>query len=118
MTADGLQRGFAIDYRLDFILPSQQAADVVAHVSIVVGDEDAPAFGGGTFDRRSLDQLVGDLYLRRGLLAGQPSHRLFDESLGSDGGARGRTGAADAVGRKMLLADRNRYREARACARF
>jgi len=86
---------------------AEQACHVVAHVRIVVGEDDAlPGV-------RRVGRTRGE-GARNGIGGLSPPARLVDECLRADGGRRKRSAASDASLRKVRRAARNAHFEPRS----
>ncbi len=96
---DGRERRFAVRDRLDLVARGQQAAHIVAHVGVVVGEEDARHVRSGHSPARAGD--VNDPSMTCssvGPASGQPAQRLFDEGRGAERRGGLRTRRADLSG--------------------
>ena len=114
--AGGLQRCLAVGHRLDVVARSQQAADVVAHVPVVVGPEDArsPArlpFVAGRGKHGRGRWTCEDRVQRGRVRFRQPAQGLLHVRDGAERRRGERASAPDPVGRKVRLAGRDGHGE-------
>jgi hypothetical protein len=118
MAAHRIQRRRAVRHRLDIPTAAQQAADIAAHIGIVVGHDNAGASGARS--ERLVKSILGaiDGSVGGGLIGfRQPAQGLFDIGIGAQRGLGARVAAADAFARQMRPAERHRDNKFGAAAK-